>query len=235
MFLGKVKRVLVLVLGSALVGGTFLYTDARSGQAERPARPQAQSRDKAREQAGIPAPRRLAATSGHGKILVFTRDDKGARIPTRPDVKDGPFKEGEGEIRWVVVTGVIDHHKVQKDLIMADRKPILPAEKLYHRVELERQTLRKDGSWSDWEMVDMKANLDILDNLPANEAERVAPQFRVDGLVDPLPFLTNSKWRGVDIEDFLPAEKEGSPDRRPSNEVSGAAEGHERCDVAFKG
>ena len=49
-----------------------------------------------------------------------------------------------------------------------------PAEKLYRRVELERQTLRKEtvpGRIGRW--FDMKANLDILDNLPANERARV--------------------------------------------------------------
>jgi hypothetical protein len=82
---------------------------------------------------------------------------------------------------------VIDHHKVQKALIVADRKPLPPAGLLYRRVELERQALRKDGSWSDWKRIDVQANLDILDNVPANEAERVASQFRLDGLVDPPP------------------------------------------------
>jgi hypothetical protein len=37
--------------------------------------------------------------------------------------------------------------------------------------------------------------------------------------------LTNSKWRGVDIEDFLPAEKEGPADRRPSKEDPAQAKG----------
>jgi hypothetical protein len=67
-------------------------------------------------------------------------------------------------------------------------------------------------------MVDMEANLSILNYLPAIEEERVASEFRVDGLVDPL-VLTDSKWRGADNEEFLPGEKEGSPDRPPSKEV----------------
>src|SRR5262249_3952639 len=131
----------------------------------------------------------------------------------------GPFRQVKQETGWAVVTGMIDHHKVQKALIMVHRKPLPVAERLYRRVELERQALRKDGARSDWGMVDMEANLSILDNVPAIEEERVASEFRVDGLVDPLPFLTDSKWRGADNEEFLPGEKEGPPDRPPSKEV----------------
>jgi hypothetical protein len=223
MLLGKLKRVLIASMGGVLVGGTLWYNDARSGQSARPsARPvgrQAQSKDEGKDQVRIPAPRRLAVAAGHGKILAYALDDKGERIRARPEVKDGPFRQVERETRWAVVTGVIDHHKVQKALIMAHRQPLPVAERLYCRVELERQALRKDGDWSDWGMVDMEANLSILDNVPAIEEERVASQFRVDGLVDPLPFLTDSKWRGADYEEFLPGEKEGPPDRPPSKEV----------------
>ncbi len=117
-----------------------------------------------------------------------------------------------------MVTGVIDHDSVQKSFLMDQRQALPAAERLYCRAELQRQTLQKDGSWSGWSLLDMDAILGLLDNVPAIEEERVAPKYLVGSLVDPLPFLTIGSWRGVDVEEFLAAEKEGLQDRPPSNE-----------------
>lgn len=88
-----------------------------------------------------------------------------------------------------------------------------PAEQLYCRVELKRQARREDGSWLDWETVDMLASLKILDHLPERDAERVPEPFRIDGLVDPLPHLTQGGWTGVDVEGFVPAGRNERGDR----------------------
>jgi RNA polymerase sigma factor (sigma-70 family) len=216
MFLGNLKRALVAILGGVLVGGVVLYADAGSGQAgpdatgplgQRPA-----SHGEVKGKIEIPAPRRLAVESGRGKALLYQLDGKEGRIPLRREGKAVRFREVEREIRWAVVTGMMDHHTVQKGLIMANRKPLHPGHRLYRRVELERQALRQEGSWSNWEEVDMVANLDILDNLHEIEEERVPEAFRDDDLVDPLPHLTQGEWRGVDIADFLPDGKETRED-----------------------
>ena len=68
MFLGQVKRVLVLVLAPRSSVGLSCTPTRGPGRPSGRARRQVQSKDRAREQAGdLPAPRRLAATSGHGK------------------------------------------------------------------------------------------------------------------------------------------------------------------------
>ena len=55
------------------------------------------------------------------------------------------------------------------------------------------------GKWST-----RRRTYEILDNVPAMEEERVPESNILGNLVDPLPFLTDGHWRGVDIEEFLP-------------------------------
>ena len=56
-----------------------------------------------------------------------------------------------------------------------------------------------------WRSVNAEANLKILDNLTELEAERALEEFRVQNLVDPLPFLKAGEWAGVNVESFVPA------------------------------
>jgi hypothetical protein len=223
MRLGKLRGILVTSTAGVLVGGTVLYASARSGQTqEGKARPEgrhAEAGVELKRRIETPAPRSLKVESGHGKIIIYELDNNGERVPEGPEVERGRFRETQREVHWAVVTGVIDHHKVQKSLIVAHRQPLPPAERLYCRVELERQTLEKDGSWSHWRSLDIEAILRILDNVPAIEEERVAPEYRVEALVDPLPFLPSGKWRGVDVDEFVPPERkeplDGRRDRPP--------------------
>ena len=73
----------------------------------------------------------------------------------------------------------------------------------YRAIDLERQQRKPDGSWSDWSFVDPETNLAILDNLPELEEELIPPDFRVEALVDPLPFLIDGKWQGVNHPVFI--------------------------------
>lgn len=203
MFFGKLQRVLVAALGGILVGVTVLYTYAWSGQTAPEERKPA-SRGETQRRDEIPAPGRLAVATGRGRTLVYQRDGEGERVPRDGQRKNGPFREVDRDIRWAVVTGVMDHRKVQEALNMADRKPPPPVHRLYVRIELERQTRWEEDSWSGWKRVDADTNLGVLDNLPEVEAERVPESFRPTGLVDPLPYLKQGEWRGVDVEDFVP-------------------------------
>ena len=205
------KQVSLATMGVVLAGGALLYADAGSGQAgsdaARSAGRPAQDRDEIKRPDEIPSPRQVKVASGQGRIELFAIDEQGNRVPVLAENPMGPLRTVEREIRWAVVTGVVDHHKVQKALVMPDRRPLPPAERLYTRVELQRQTLLEDGVPSDWVMVDALANLNILDRLIATEDERVGERFRVVGLVDPLPFLKTGRWAGVDVEEFLPPER----------------------------
>lgn len=205
MWLRELTRIAAVLLLGAVVGGSILHAGPRAIQGEkgRPDRPQAE----VGRRIEMPAPRGLKVASGRGKILIYELDEKGERIRSRAGDRNAPFREMQREIRWAVVTGLIDHDQVQKSLIMEPPQPPPPAERLYCRVELERQTLRQDGTWSGWVPADAEATLRILDNVPELEEERVAPEHRVVSLVDPLPFLTVGKWRGVDVVELIPAQR----------------------------
>jgi RNA polymerase sigma factor (sigma-70 family) len=217
MVLGRSRRILVVTLAGILVGGTLLYADARSGQAvpngARRGDRGAESNREVKVRIEIPNPGELRASSGRGKTSLYRLDRNEERIPLRRDGKVAQFQEVEREIHWAVITGVIDNQRVQKSLIRDDGKPAMSDEERYCRVELKRQARREDGSWLDWEMVDMIANLKILDHLANRQAERVPEPFRIDALVDPLPHLKHGRWTGVDVERFVPAGTNAPADR----------------------
>jgi RNA polymerase sigma factor (sigma-70 family) len=215
MRLGTLRRFAVISAGALLVGGAVLYAEARSGQARDPVKtvaPKGTSRDEPKRPVEIPAPRGLRVAAGRGKALMYMLDRERNRISRRQAGRVVKFQEAPRAIRWAVVTGLIDHGRIPQELIEAGRKRLPDAESIYLRVELQRRMLQNDGTWSDWAMVDADANLEILDNLPEVEAEKVPERYRVGTLVDPLPHLTEGKWVGVDIEEFLPTGNEGRKD-----------------------
>jgi RNA polymerase sigma factor (sigma-70 family) len=234
MVLGRLRRILVMTLAGVLVGGALLYTHARSGQAvpdeARPRDRRAEFERGVMERIEMPSPGQLRASSGRGKALLYLLDRNDKRIPLRRDGKVIRFQEVEREFRWAVITGVIDHQRVQKSLIRDEGRPVPPAGRLYRRVELKRQARREDGSWLDWEMVDMPAKFKILDHLVEREAERVPEPFRIDGLVDPLPRLTQGGWTDVDVEGFVPAGR-NAPGDRPVAQVEPRAPQHDMAPV----
>jgi hypothetical protein len=208
--LGRLRRILVMTLAGVLAGGALLYTDARSGQAVQDGAPRQEQRAElkagVKERTEIPSTDQLRASSGRGKALLYLLDRDEERIPLRRDGEVIRFQEVEREIHWAVITGVIDHQRVvQRSLIQDGGRLASPYKRFYQRAELQRQARREDGSWRDWETVDMHANLMILDNLVNVDVDRVPEPFRVPELVDPLPHLTQGKWTDVDVERFVPA------------------------------
>jgi hypothetical protein len=220
MVLGRLMRILVMPLAGVLLGGAVFYTDAWSGQAvpDRARRQDPQAKLEGRQQQPkelieIPSPGQLRASSGRGKALLYLLDRDGDRIPLRRDGKVVRFQEAERELHWAVITGVVDHQQVQRSLIQDKEKPAPRSDRPYCRVELERQTRRQEGSWPDWENVDARAKLKILDNLAATDAERVPQRFLMDAIVDPLPHLTQGKWTDVDVDAFVPPGTNAQGDR----------------------
>ena len=109
--------------------------------------------------------------------------------------------------RWVAITGVLDHAQLVANYRSALKNPSV-AHPNYARVDLQRQTQLPDGTWSGWEAVSSKENLDILDNLPEVEEEELAPDsVRPEALVDPLPFLKSGLWEKVHVASLVPKEK----------------------------
>jgi RNA polymerase sigma factor (sigma-70 family) len=193
-------------------------------------RAQNQLRAEAAVQVDMPAPKELNTATGRGKILVYALDagdnrirrivpDGDVRNPGGqlvPPIDPGPrrrrrtaqkreeisWQETTREISWAVVTGVVDHRATQAIYSKGGDftpRPLDP-DWMYQRVDLQRQIRNEDGAWSGWKPVALEQNYQILDNLPEVEAEKTPDELRPSALVDPLPFLREGSWRGVDVE-----------------------------------
>jgi hypothetical protein len=150
-----------------------------------------------------PAPVELKVASGQGRAGVYALDAVGKRIPEVPGDPKATL-----DIRWAVVTGVVDHGAIQESFSDGDNLAVPSAERIYRRVDLERQSLER-GSWSGWHAVDTDLNYRILDNLPDKVLERTDDEFRVDNLVDPVPVLVEGIWKGLDVERLVPHLRDG--------------------------
>jgi hypothetical protein len=127
--------------------------------------------------------------------------------------KEFPDKEMLKGFRWVAVTGVLDHAQMRANYRDALKNPAV-AHPHYRRLDLQRQILQPDGTWSRWQTVDAKKNLDILENIceeVTDEDELTPPTVRPEGLVDSLPFLKNGLWEKVHVASLVPKEKKDIP------------------------
>jgi hypothetical protein len=115
------------------------------------------------------------------------------------------FKEITKGLRWVAITGVIDHAKLVANYRDALKSP--SAAPHYARLQVERQVHQKDGTWSKWEKIDSDENYKILDNLPEEDEELTPDTVRPDNLNDPLPFLKAGLYEKVHIASLVPKEK----------------------------
>ncbi len=117
----------------------------------------------------------------------------------------GPFKEVTQGLRWVAITGVIDHKTMLANYLTALKNPTIQPN--YKQLNVERQAKQSDGSWSDWEAVDSEKNHEIVYNLPEEEEELTPETVRIAQLVDPLPFLKAGYWERVHVASLVPKEK----------------------------
>jgi len=121
---GKVAAVALLAaVGFVFAGGSIAARP--QSEKSRPEKPTAVAR--AAEPAPDPLiPRDLAVTAGAGRALVYALNGRGERIvdeEAREDLKvalagdkpaQGPWKEAERDLRWVAITGVVDHHAIRE-------------------------------------------------------------------------------------------------------------------------
>jgi hypothetical protein len=120
------------------------------------------------------------------------------------------WKEITKGLRWVAITGTLDHKKLRENYLTALKNPAV-ASPHYKQLDVQRQTRQPDGSWSDWEDVDRERNNLILDNLPEEEEELTPESVRIGALVDPLPFLKAGYWERVHVASLVPKEKRELP------------------------
>src|SRR5262249_4388834 len=97
--------------------------------------------------------------------------------------QEPPAKEITKGYRWVAITGVIDHGQLVANYREALKNPAV-AHPHYERLDLQRKALQPDGTWSDWQNVDLNKNLEVLDNLPEEDEELTPENVRPPGLVD---------------------------------------------------
>jgi hypothetical protein len=117
----------------------------------------------------------------------------------------GNYKEEVKGKRWVVITAQLDNAKLKKNYLMALKNEAI-AYPNFKRVDLERQTLQSDGTWSEWAPTVKEKNYEVLDNLPEYDTEFVPEVQRPAALVDPLPFLKAGYWTGVHVAKLVPPE-----------------------------
>ena len=122
-----------------------------------------------------------------------------------PDEPEKPSKEFEKGYRWVSITGTFDHKKMKEN--WANALKYSTAAPNYSHLDVRRQTLQSDGTWSDFEPVDLAKNRSIILNLPEEEEELTPENVRIGSLVDPLPFLKAGLWQGVHVSSLVPKEK----------------------------
>ncbi|MHC5545027.1 hypothetical protein ACYOEI_42870, partial [Singulisphaera rosea] len=143
-----------------------------------------------------------------GKDAPKNDSEKDAETNGEPEA---PPKEITKGLRWVAITGVLDHKKLRDNYLQALKNPAV-AQPHFKQLDVERQVLQSDGSWTEWEAVDSEKNWEIVDNLPEEEEELTPETVRLDSLVDPLPFLKSGYWERVHVASLVPKEnKEVAP------------------------
>jgi hypothetical protein len=145
-----------------------------------------------------------------GGSLVGADNPEDAEKKDEKEGTEAPSKEITKGYRWVVLTGVLDHAKLVANYREALKNPAV-AHPNYRRLDLQRQTLQSDDSWTKWESVSEEERYKVLDNLPEIDEELAPDNVLPSNLVDPLPFLKAGLWEKVHIASLVPKEKKEIP------------------------
>jgi hypothetical protein len=187
-------------------GGYGGMMGAMSGVRKKRANRQSQADIAKEQQQEYEQKKRATAAKLAGRDEAPEAKDEQAKTETPETTKQEQYKETTKGLRWVAITGVLDHGKLVANYRKALKNPAV-AYPHYARLDLQRQVQQKDGSWSDWEKVDAEENLKVLDNLPEEDDELTLDNVRPDNLNDPLPFLRAGLWEKVHIASLVPQEK----------------------------
>ncbi|MDB5350852.1 MAG: hypothetical protein JWN86_2099 [Planctomycetota bacterium] len=129
--------------------------------------------------------------------------------------------------RFVTIVGKLDHKRLKENYSKALKVDLNAANPDYKRLDVQRQELLSDGSWSAWEMVDRSVYEEVKTLLTQEEKEIVPPSAIISTLVDPLPFLEVGYWVRAHHAALIPAEmlKPKVVEAPPKNAAKGAAKG----------
>jgi hypothetical protein len=127
--------------------------------------------------------------------------------------------------RFVTAVGKFDL-KAQKELYAKALKiDAASADPQFKGLEVQRQELNGDNTWSDWQAINAKKHAEVYAILTKTEDEIVPKELRIDALVDSLPFLEVGYWVGAHPAALVPkallAERKPNPAAKAG--VGGAA------------
>ena len=181
---------------------------AMGGQRKKKSRPQAEILREQEEERKLEAKKKELLLAGGG--VEDTKETKSESEAAEPK---GSYKEVTKGYRWVAITGTLDHAQMLANYRTALKNPAV-AHPHYARLDLQRKTLQSDGTWSDWQKVNAKKNLAILDNVPELDDELAPESVLPENLVDRLPFLKSGLWEKVHIASLVPKEKVKAPEEK---------------------
>jgi hypothetical protein len=119
-------------------------------------------------------------------------------------------KEVTRGYRWVAVVGEFDHQALKDNYVKALKDTA--AQPHYLRLDIQRQELQGE-QWTDWTDVDRSLADTVFNNLTEIDEELANEDVRLEGLVDPLPFLKIGYYRGVHVASLVPKEKRETQDQ----------------------
>lgn len=156
--------------------------------------------------------RRDAEEAKRQRLLAGKADTTKKEEGTKKDAPEDSaadatvYKEETRGKRWVVITGVVDNERMNKNWLDALKNPAI-AYPQYRKVEVQRQIMSPEGAWPDtWTALNEEENYKVLDNIPESDEELVPEPQRPANLVDPLPVLKAGYWSGVHVARLVPAD-----------------------------
>jgi hypothetical protein len=216
---------------SNMMGGMGSMMAGGMGGRQR-ARPKKSAADRKREQE-----REIAEqVKEKSRVLAGKGEEAKVKVKVQGEGDEGPErndKEITKGLRWVVLTGTLDYKKLRDNYYKALKRKDIAYPHFRQGLDLQRQELQDDGSWSDWEDVDRDKNNEVLDNLPENEEELVPDDALLEDLIDPLPFLKAGYWERVHVASLVPKEKKEVT--KPAEPAGGGMMGPGGMEAAMRG
>jgi hypothetical protein len=153
-----------------------------------------------KKQAAREAARKAQLFVGQAKDDTAKEDEE---IAAKAEQGQKP-KETTRGYRWVAVVGTLDHQALKDNYVKALKDTA--AQPHYLRLDIQRQEL--DGEqWTDWADVDRSIADQVFNNLTEIDEELANEDVRLEGIVDPLPFLKIGYYRGVHVASLVPKDK----------------------------
>ncbi len=135
-----------------------------------------------------------AGVAGGGEAKADENKDEPEELPS--DNPDDYIQENTG-FRMVTMVGKFDHKRQRELYAKALKVDLASANPHYLRLDVERQKLERDGTWSNWTPLDRKRIEDFMKYRKTTLEEEWVPQdSRIDALVDPLPHFEVGYWVG---------------------------------------